>query len=54
MFAEIDGWVPYPFLDADEKGWGAVGVACVGITILFLLVFALYAWLDKRLRPAPR
>lgn len=50
----VDGWVPYPFLDADEEGWGAVGTACVGITILFLLLFALYAWLDRRLRPAPR
>jgi len=51
---QVDGWVPYPFLDADEEGWAAVGVACAGITILFLLLFGLYAWLDRRLRPAPR
>ena len=50
----VDGWVPYPFLDPAEDGWGAVGIACAGITILFLLLFALYAWLDRRLRPAPR
>ena len=41
-------------LVAGEEGWGAVGIACAGITILFPLLFALYAWLDRRLRPAPR
>lgn len=51
---QVDGWVPYPFLDADDEGWGAVGIACTGITILFLGLFALYAWLDRRLRPTPR
>ena len=50
MVGQVDGWVPYPFLDADEEGWGAVGIACAGITMLFLLLFALYAWLDRRLR----
>lgn len=54
VVGQVDGWVPYPFLDADAEGWGAVGIACAGITILFLLLFALYAWLDRRLRPAPR
>jgi len=53
VVAQVDGWVPYPFLNADEEGWGAVVVACVGITVLFLAVFALYGWLDRRLRPAP-
>jgi hypothetical protein len=51
---QVDGWVPYPFLDATEEGWGAVAIACAGITVLFLAVFALYGWLDRRLRPAPR
>ncbi|WP_374454185.1 Pr6Pr family membrane protein [Nocardioides sp.] len=51
---QVDGWVPYPFLDADEEGWAAVGITCTGVTILFLLLFTLYAWLDRRLRPAPR
>ncbi len=51
---QVDGWVPYPFLDPGEDGWGAVGVACVGITVLFLAVFALIHWLDRRLPPAPR
>jgi len=54
VVGQVDGWVPYPFLDADQEGWGAVGTACAGITILFLLLFALYAWLDRKLRPAPR
>ncbi len=54
VFAEIDGWVPYPFMDADEKGWASVGVVCVGITVLFLAIFALFAWLDRKLPPAPR
>lgn len=54
VFAEIDGWVPYPFMDADELGWASVGVVCVAITVLFLAIFALFAWLDRRLPPAPR
>ena len=54
MFAELDGWVPYPFMDADEKGWGSVIVVCVGITALFGALFALAAWLDRKLPPAPR
>lgn len=53
VVGQVDGWVPYPFLDASEEGWGAVVVACVGITVLFLAVFALLGWLDRRLRPAP-
>ncbi|SEB93909.1 hypothetical protein SAMN04489844_1364 [Nocardioides exalbidus] len=54
VFAEIDGWVPYPFMDADKDGWGPVVVVCAGITVLFVGFFALYVWLDKRLRPAPQ
>ena len=50
---QVDGWVPYPFLDADEEGWGSVAVVSVGITVLALLVFALFAWLDRRLPAAP-
>ena len=34
------GWYPYPFLDVDEKGWGHVLGASVGITVLFLLLIA--------------
>lgn len=54
VVGQVDGWVPYPFLNADENGWGAVGIACAGITVLFLLLFALFTSLDGKLRPAPR
>lgn len=51
---EVDGWVPYPFLDAGTEGWGAVAVVSVGITTLFLLLFGGFGWLDRRLAAAPR
>jgi hypothetical protein len=54
VVGQIDGWVPYPFLDAGEEGWGSVAVVSVGITALFGALFALAAWLDRRLPPAPR
>lgn len=53
VVGQVSGWVPYPFLNAAEQGWGAVGVACAGITVLFVALFALVAWLDRRMRPAP-
>ena len=31
VVGEITGWLPYPFMDADAKGWGAVAVACLGV-----------------------
>ena len=49
----LTGWGPYPFLDPDEDGWGAVVVACVGITVLFLVVCAGAHALDRKMRPAP-
>ena len=49
----LSGWYPYPFLDHRENGVGAVVVACVGITVLFLLLFAGATTLDRRLRPVP-
>ncbi len=54
VVGQLDGWVPYPFLDADEEGWGSVVVVSVGITALFGALFALAAWLDRKLPPAPR
>lgn len=47
------GWYPYPFLDPAEGGAGAVVVACVGVTVLFVALLALASYLDSRLRPAP-
>ena len=47
------GWYPYPFLDVDEKGWGHVLGAAVGITALFLLLVAAATAVDRRARPQP-
>jgi len=47
------GWYPYPFLDHREDGWDHVVVASVGITVLFVLLFAVIAQIDRRARPAP-
>lgn len=46
-------WFPYPFLDFRQHSWSAVVVVCLGITALFAALFALAAWLDRRL-PLPR
>ncbi len=54
VVGQVDGWVPYPFLDADEEGWGSVVVVSIGVTALFLALFATYRWLDRRLPPTPR
>ncbi len=48
------GWYPYPFLDPGTDGAGAVVVACIGITVLFVLVLAGAVALDRRLRPVPQ
>ncbi len=47
------GWFPYPFLDYEKEGWGSVLGVCVGITVLFLAIFALVHYLDRRLSPFP-
>jgi hypothetical protein len=49
----ISGWYPYPFLDVGAHGAGSVAVACVGITLLFLLLFAGVVALDRRMPAAP-
>ena len=53
VVGQVDGWVPYPFLDADTEGWGAVAVVSVGITVLFVVLFAVFGWLDRTLRAVP-
>ena len=30
VVGQVDGWVPYPFLDAGVEGWGSVAVVSVG------------------------
>lgn len=47
------GWYPYPFLDSATDGAGAVVLACVAITVLFLAVAAGVRALDRRLAPVP-
>ncbi len=46
------GWYPYPFLDVQRNGTGAVALACLGIAVAFLVVLALVLLGDRRL-PAP-
>jgi hypothetical protein len=48
------GWYPYPFLDPAEDGTIAVILSCVGVTALFLVLFALVALVDRRAPSAPR
>lgn len=43
------GWYPYPFLDHREDGTGAVVVACLGVTVLFVALLATASALDRRL-----
>ena len=50
---QATGWVPYPFLDADENGWGAVAVSCLAVTVLFVVAALGASALDRRMRPAP-
>ena len=50
----VSGWWVYPFLDVESEGWGSVLLVCLGITALFLAVFAVIATLDRRLPAAPR
>ncbi len=46
-------WVPYPFLDFREKGWGHVVVVSAGITVLFAALILTLRAADRRLRPRP-
>jgi hypothetical protein len=45
----IIGWYPYPFVDVLELGYGRVAVNAVGVTLLFLVLAAAYAGLDRLL-----
>ncbi|MCR1785777.1 Pr6Pr family membrane protein [Nocardioides carbamazepini] len=50
--AGLTRWVPYPFLDFREEGWGSVAVVCVGITALFGAVILGLRYADRRLTPS--
>ncbi len=49
----VRGWYPYPFLNPRSQGVGAVVVASLSITTLFVVLSGLFAWLDRRLPPRP-
>jgi hypothetical protein len=53
VLGAASGWYPYPFLDVDEKGWGHVLGAAVGITVLFAVVIAAATAFDRRASPQP-
>ena len=43
------GFYPYPFVDADDLGYGPVTVNCLGVAVLFLGLAGLALVLDRRL-----
>lgn len=45
----LSGWWPYPFIDADDLGWGAVLVNLVGIAVLFAVVGLGFVGADRAL-----
>lgn len=49
----LRGWYPYPFLNPERQGVGAVAIACLLITAAFIGLSALFAGLDQRLPPRP-
>jgi hypothetical protein len=52
----LEGWYPYPFLDAQALGYGAVAMHAVaigaGFALACLAMVALAKWLERRL-PSP-
>lgn len=48
----IVDWYPYPFIDVTAHGYAYVAGACVGVTVLLLVVAALARYLDPRLAPS--
>lgn len=50
----VTGWYPYPFLDIDAEGAGSVTVSALGVTVLFVIVFAALHTVDRRAAPCPR
>ncbi len=45
----VIGWYPYPFLQVGDLGYGRVALNCAGITLLFLVLAACYAGIDRLL-----
>lgn len=42
------GWYPYPFLNPELKGFGAVAVTVAGLVILGVLLIAFVTWWTRR------
>lgn len=53
LMGEINGWYPYPFIDVGALGYPRTLLNAAGVTLLFLLLFALAALADRRLPVAP-
>jgi len=53
----VDGWYPYPFLDPANGGYGKVTITVVLITVGFVVLALLFAWLGnaraRRIEAAP-
>ena len=45
----VTGWWPYPFIDADELGWGRVLLNLVAIAVLFAVVGFAFVAADRAL-----
>lgn len=54
ILGAITGWYPYPFLDVELRGYGAVIGTCGAVTIVFLALAATAWRADGRLPRAPR
>lgn len=46
--AAVTDWYPYPFLDPDEDGVGAVVASCIGIAVLLVALAAALRWWTGR------
>lgn len=53
VVGEATGFYPYPFLDPEPGGYGPVLLTCAGITVLFGVLFAIAAAVDRLLPPTP-
>lgn len=49
----LTGWYPYPFLNAGQLGYPQVLLTSLVVTAVFALVVAVFAALDRWLRPVP-
>lgn len=53
LVAGLTGFHPYPFLDPQVNGVLGVVLACLGVTVVFVLVTAALTALDRRLPERP-